>query len=312
MNTESVTIDADMPGLAEASRQLDELIAADSKTPTNAQQAEGVSTPGSEEKGGDLAAAAPTGDAPKLDSEKPTDTPATADAPKDDKQPSRFEKAKARKDDSWEALNKQKDEHKAERDAFQKERDTFNAEKAQWQKQRDEAQAKYKPEDYEAAAERWEAEGKYDMADAARAQAKKLRENPPQTTQQVENNHDALAKQWWGKAMIDFPDVAKQGSAQHEALKQFLGSEAEIAQHPKGLYYAARLISSESAAARVPVMEKELSQLRAKVKELESLTAPAGDGAAARLSGERSFDQLTDAEQFAQLEREAGQVGMLR
>ena len=58
--------------------------------------------------------------------------------------------------------------------------------------------------------------------------------------------------------------------------------------------------------------EKELGQLRTKVKELEVLTAPGGPGnATPPPPGEKTWDQRSDDDKFLDLQREARDVGIL-
>lgn len=114
-----------------------------------------------------------------------------------------------------------------------------------------------------------------------RAHADRLRQTPPDKT--LEQHKQQLDQQMRGytlKAVEQWPEFGKQGSEFQKSVAQGLQEARkmglEVNDNPALLYYAARLVAGESAAARVPVMEKELGELRAKVKELEGLTAPGG------------------------------------
>jgi hypothetical protein len=71
------------------------------------------------------------------------------------------------------------------------------------------------------------------------------------------------------------------------------------------IYHVARLADAhikvadlEAVAARVPGLEKEAESLRARIKELEAATTPAGDGGVARL-GEPAQDDYASLRQSA-------------
>jgi hypothetical protein len=81
-----------------------------------------------------------------------------------------------------------------------------------------------------------------------------------------------------------------------------------ILRHPQSIYLVTQLTAAESSAARVPAMEKELSQMKARVKELETLTAPGAPGQPPRLNGQIPFEQQSREEQFAALEAMANGV----
>lgn len=321
-----------MIGMEAASAELDRMIAAEAAAARPSEE-QAATTDQSAPGGQDRAAQPEKTDAQPPDNNS-ADTRAAADSPKDQQQQnkpqdknkpskeaseagktlqqSRYAKARERQEKSWNELNRQKEELQKEREAFQKERDELTA-------QRQKQEQQYTPEQYEQAASVFEKQGRFDLAEAARERAKELRANPPkpdqalqQRQQQEAQQMEAAKKEWWGKAAVTYPDVVKQGTPQHQALRTFIESEPEVIRSPKGMFYAARLVSAETAAARVPEMEKELGALRARVKELEGLTAPAGEGAAQRIPGEKSFQEKSDSEQFAELEEQALAMGTLR
>lgn len=311
-----VEIPQDMIGLEAANAELDRLEAADAAA-TNS-PAKDTSTDQSANKAADRAAQ-PEATTAEPDSIS-TDTPATPDTaktqqtpPKADQtktEPSRYEKDRQRRDTSWKALNEEKTAVKSERERLERERQEF-------QEQRKQTEAQYSPEQYDQAAKNFEAQGKFDLADLAKTRAEELRKNPPPTPQQQDvmrrqqADHDKAMKEWWGKAAVDYPNVAKDGSPENAALKTFIQTEPDAVKSPKGMYYAARLVQAETAAARVPDMDKELGALRAKVKELETLTAPGGPSIPGR-AGQQGKEVQSDAEQFAELERMAQDMGTLR
>lgn len=307
-----------MIGLETASAELDRLMTADAasaNSPATTVAPNPSATPEAQR-------AAPTTEPTAKPNSASTDTPATTDpqgqqqqtqtTPKPGeqpaaKEPTRYEKARARQDNAWKQINDEKAAIKAERERLERDRSELS------QRQQQDA-AQYTPDQYDQAAKKFEEQGKFDLADAARARAAELRKNPPPTPQQQEvlreqqERHQAQMKEWWGKASVDYPEVAKAGSPANAALRTFLAAEPDAVRSPKGMYYAARLVNAETAAARVPGLEQELGALRAKVKELEALTGP-GPTALPAQAGRTA--EKSEAEQFADLERQAMEMGPL-
>lgn len=344
-----VEISGDMIGLDEASRQLAALeadasasTAAAKTTDQSATQGSRAAQPGKvDDQAAATAAVKPpdsissatrTGQEP---GQGGTDTPATAgpsrsgqeppaktdqqqqpQGPKAEdvpgnKEPSKFTKEQRRQENAWEKINSEKEvitRRQQELDAREK---SIQEKQEAFQKER--ASKEPKPEDYEKYAEKMDKEGKFDLAEAARNEAKRLRANPPKTDEQKTKAQaeafEASKKEWWGKAAVDFRSVATQGTAENVALQKFIAQEPGVLNDPKAMYYACELISQRTAAARVPGLEKELGALRAKVKEQEALLAPNPPGDPARLPANTA---KTEAERLADLEREAAEIGTLR
>jgi hypothetical protein len=222
----------------------------------------------------------------------------------------RYQKSVDRREKSWAELNQEKElfrkaqaELDNSRKALETERKAFESKKAEAEKQR------FSVEDYDKAAEKFEADCKFDLADAARNKAAELRKNPPKAASQLDAEKQqqfaAQQKEWFTKAAIDFPSTAKQGSPEHQALQAFVQAEPDVVAHPKGLYYGARLVAAETAAARVPALQKELEQLQARVKEFEALTGPSTPGVPGRVAGDVPWNQKPQGEQLDELEQMA-------
>lgn len=243
---------------------------------------------------------------------------------------SKFAKEQARRDTSWKALN-------ADKETFTKERQAFEAEREQWKREREAAEAEttVTPEKYDgyanqmrqrvdhlkAEADRLDAAGKFDEAEAKREDARdaeadirkatkaaeELRKNPPANQAQRNERLQSEKKEWTLKAAQDFPDLAKDGSEFQKAVANNL---TEMQQHapgmlrdPRSIYFVTRMTAMETAAAGVPELKKKLSQSEARVKELESLTSPGAPSQHTQLAGEIPFEQRSREEQFNELER---------
>lgn len=236
------------------------------------------------------------------------------------------------------ALKKQKATLDEQRNLFQREQEQFKLERAKQTtkftpEQYEQAsqqklglaqQHDLTADGLEARAEKAEADGKYQDANRLKQQARNhrnasvieqnkaremkdyaahMRQNPDPTAQQVQARNSQQMRDYTLKAAEQWPEVAKEGSEFQKTmaghLKEAAAQGMRAEDFPVIMYHAARLTAAESAAARVPGMEKELGALRAKVKELEALTAPGGGNAApSSLPGKRA---RTDDEEFAEL-----------
>lgn len=243
-----------------------------------------------------------------------TEKPTEPEKPKPDaKAKSDYAKNEERKSRTWKEINAEKEATRAEAAKIKQEREEFQRERLADAKKREEsARANVKsPEFYEQGAETLEAKAKaaednadFDLAAElrvrakdARALAKELRERKPDpTAEQTKQAFDVEQKKWTAKAGIDFPELAKRvkdakgnetDSPAMTKLKALItpGSDSfdqivyeAVKTSPAGWYYAARLAHSETVAARVPTLEKDLAESRAEVKKQNEKLSPNGGG----------------------------------
>lgn len=320
-----ITLPENMPGIEAANDLLGKWIAEDqAKEPSPAAETPSTDAPSTDPNRGDQAGNEEVAKQ-ELDALEGAGTSATEDSKKTPEPPktevtpdkSRYEKSRERREKSWQELNSEKELVRTAKSAIDNERKAFEAERKAWQEERAKAsKPQFGPEDYEKAAEKWEDEGKFDLAEAARNKAADLRKNPPKPPEAVsaERQQQFLnaQREWYAKAAIDFPEVAKTGTPMHSALETFIKSEPDVVQHPKGVYYGARLVAAEFSAARVPALEKELSELRAKVKEFEQLTGPSIPGVPGQQGREKTWAEMSNEEQLEHLERQAREQHTLR
>jgi len=256
---------------------------------------------------------------------------------------SRYQKSKERLDKTWETVNQRKAELETVKQGLDDRQKAIDAVSAELERKRQQfdAQRRITPEKYEAfagqmrakadqlkrEAERLEDAGEEQKAAALRTEAvdaesdarkalrlaDETRKNPPATDEQQAVAQEAKKREWTLKTAVDFPEFGKTGS---EFQKAFAGHWAAVQQnnpewleHPDLVYHVARLTAAETAAARVSGLEKELGQLRAKVKEYESLTTLAGRDAPG--GGGAPSGAKTDAQEEAELRQMAEQVGTI-
>jgi hypothetical protein len=241
---------------------------------------------------------------------------------------SKFAKDAARRDTSWKALNAEKTQFQSDRAAFEAEREAFKAEREAATEETTVTPEKYKAfsanmqmraDHLTAEADRLEKTGKYDEAEAKREEARdciadvrkanrmadELAKNPPPGPTQRQAKLDAAKREWTLKSAQDFPDLAKEGSEFQTAVgRNYADLKANapaMYNDPKSIYFVTKLTAAEAASARVPAMEKELSQMKARVKELEALTSPGDAGQPTRLNGTVPWEQRSRADQEPEL-----------
>jgi hypothetical protein len=255
---------------------------------------------------------------------------------------SRYAKAQERLEKTWESVNKRKTELDSQAQALEQQRLTLERDKAQFEAVRRQAeQPQATPEQALQAAQmrrrdadalrmqaRRAAEGgrteeaqrlnkqadKADgLADDLAEYAEQLRRNPPVSMQQRQQQFEQARKQWTVEACNAFPELEKNGSRLQQVVAQHLNALAkqdpQLLVHPSLIYHVARLADAQikvsdlqAAAARVPVLEEEAERLRARIKELEAETTPAGNGGVNKL-GESAQDD------YASLRQSAAEIG---
>lgn len=244
-------------------------------------------------------------------------------------EPSKFAKDQARRVETWENINRRKDDQDKTQHALDQRAAALQQQEAALaQREAKLNQPRYKPEDFDAHAAKLESQADAKEADGEdseaaylrrsakeyRRNAQQLRENPPKPDPTIAQQKEAervqfaaRQKEWWGKSAVDFPAVATEGSPERTALLTLIKSEPDIVNDPKGMYYASRLASAETSAARVPTLESELTALKARVKELQELTNVPSDGNSGRppAAGGKTFEEMSAPEQMAELERQA-------
>lgn len=246
---------------------------------------------------------------------------------------SRYAKSAERLEKTWASVNARKSELEAQATALEQEKLTIARERAEIEAFKQSQAPEHNPKDVQSAAQKLRTEadamrmrakraedaGQYEQAQqlekqANRSEAKaddldeyaeRLAKNPPTGFAERQKALEQQRQQWTLEAAKSFPDLAKSNSTFQRAvatsLQELAKADPTLAAHPSIIYHVCRLTAAEAAAARVPALEKEAEQLRAKVSELEKLTSPAGDGNVPALgTGSNS-----DADEYAEIMRMA-------
>lgn len=141
--------------------------------------------------------------------------------------------------------------------------------------------------------------------------AEHLRKNPPPDDKQIKEQFAKNQKTWIDKAAIDFPEFAKADSQiRKDSVAYFqetTKNHPDAAKLPGFIYFAVEHCALKTAADRVPALEKDLGEYKAKVKELEALTNPIAGGVVPQKTPKK-FEESSDDEQWAALQADAAQI----
>jgi hypothetical protein len=255
----------------------------------------------------------------KTPEQKPAADKKDASKAGDEKAESEFTKAKKdqeRRDKSWKALEEEKQTFRAEKARMDAELASVRREIAELRKRpagpaRDEHGAT--AEDYASLAAKYEAQGKDDLAAAARERAEKLRQQAP-----AASASEPAAEPWkapefqaeWKKNVAELmasdPELAKPaGESPLVAATNHLLTDERwgryFKSHPDGLKAAvevAKLMRTAHQSAelqtKLTAMEEQLKKAQAETERLNGLLQPRGSHPSGPLPEGKRADQLTD------------------
>lgn len=246
--------------------------------------------------------------------------PKADDKKEEGKPDSKFAQAKKdadRRDRSWQALEKEKAEFRAERETQRSELENLRREIAQLRKA---PAAQSGPardvhgataEDYDKLAKRYETEGNDEMAEAAKGRADALRKqatadfaaqadpsSTPEFRSQWERNVEELIQK---DAALADPQSPVVQTANHLCSDPTWGRFFRA--HPDGIRAAvevARLMQTNSAAQKtaqeLKATQDQLKTAQAEVDRLNGLLQPRGSHPAGPVRGEKAIADMNDAE----------------
>ena len=234
--------------------------------------------------------------------------------------------AKAKKDKerfrvNWSELEKGKTELKAAQAELEKTRLALEQRSQQIEQDRlrvasqTRKTSKYTPEQLEAYAKEFAAEGRDDLAQQALAKAKELREAAGVEQQQATKQRQELLKnavtENWTKAQADFPDVAVKDSPLQKRAQEVFATVASALQkqgmipapslHYLAVQHADALLKAEAAKSEIENLTKRVTELETENKRLTKTTALPGAKPSAGAPAAKDFSSLSLKDQQKQL-----------
>jgi len=260
---------------------------------------------------------------PVTTTEKPKDeTLAEGEKPKEGETPySKAKKDSERFRTNWTELERGKTELKAAQAELEKARQQIVQERQRIDQERlkvakaTNKTSEYTPEQLEAYAKEFEAEGKPELAVAARAKAKAQREAVTvEQQQQAKAQHEQYVKtsqEHWDKAQSDFPDVAKADSPLRKRADEVYRTVVEelnkngIRPAPSLQYLAVQhanaLLAAETAQSEVEGLKTKVTELETENKRLTKSTALPGAKPTQTVPAGKDFNALPLDQQRDQL-----------
>lgn len=253
-------------------------------------------------------------DAPEAPVTDPATNPDTKQSGPDKR--SKFVRENERRDRSWRALNEEKSALEKALSQFKTDQAAFVKQQSEWQEQQAKASApSYTPELCEETAKLHEQQGEFKLAELLRAEAKRLRENPPaKVSANAVRPLSEESKSSLQRVRAEFPEFSRPDTAEHAAFRELAQQRPELLHVKDGPYLVAQHVklhlqaqAHAAAASRVPSLEKENAELKAKLKEQESLLSISGGAGPASLpGGPRRDEDMSDEELRAEVLRGFG------
>ena len=200
-------------------------------------------------------------------------------------------KEAARKEKTWKQINE-------ERERLANERAEVARLKAEAATKAAQA-GQYTPEDYLAAAKRWEAEGETEYAQEARAKAQSLKTE----IAAIEENakREAFKQEWQDavrQAKEDKPELEDPNSDLTKLVQEAFKNRPVFQTYPGGVADAVRFAELGLTERKVNSIQAERDKLQAKVDELEKKLQPGGATPTAETNNKsKSLESMTLAEQ---------------
>ena len=205
--------------------------------------------------------------------------------PKNPKEAERLEK-------TWKSVNEEKQRLRQEREKWESEQ----RELEEFRRSKLTSQHNSEAEQYERIASEFEAEGKSDAATLARQKAREIR---VQADKVVEEQRSSQFRAKWNEgyqsAAEANPELYDQDSQLYKATEALIKSEPILQAMPDGIPKAVQFVKMQMAASRAADLEAKLAEKEARIKELTSKMSLGGESTGT-VSGEKSFDQMTQAE----------------
>lgn len=217
------------------------------------------------------------------------------------------------------------EEKRREREALAREREAAQRERATRERATPDPMPGWSAQELSEAAERFEEAGKYAAADEARARAKEKRAWERQQQQAAaaptretgaggresapagRMTQEQFVAKW--KENLDRevganPDLGKQDTPLYREVSALLKEEPLLSQLADGISKAVKYAKLRLEAGAVPGLKEKVAALEREVSDLRKATSLGGGGAESRGAPKR-FEDMTESEQLAHMDREA-------
>jgi DNA repair exonuclease SbcCD ATPase subunit len=237
---------------------------------------------------------------------------------KDDPNESKYVKAKKdaeRKDKSWKALEQEKAEIRKKAEEIEARAKALEEEKAKLQKPAEDRSEVLleTAKKYDEAAKEFESKGRDDLAEACKAKAKACRELIEKNkTEALASKQKEFNARWDKHVEVltkENPELADAKSELYQDVEKVLRDRSVLTTYPDGIRDAVQLsklrLEHKKFSVLVPDLQKQLTEAKAKITELEKSTQIPTAGASSRGRASRPFNEMSKGEQEQYLKSEA-------
>lgn len=221
----------------------------------------------------------------------------------------KYARERERRDRSWKALQQEKEAFHRERDAFERERSQYlshSRQASQPAEQKDELG--YTASEYERAAEQFRRDGDAQRAAMAAQRAQIARGNDAHVLGQSRQRE--FLDHWHGhvRELLDArPELRDEAHGLSKAVQTLLRDEPLFSHLPDGFRRAVELAELRLQAGSVPSLKTEVERLKKEIDRLNGDRQPGSSGPTSQ-PRPKAFDQLSPAEQDAELRRIAAEA----
>ena len=242
---------------------------------------------------------------------KPAEQQQQQDKPKpgEEKPLSKYEAAKQRQDKTWQKINEEKAQLQRDREQLAREREEVARQRQPAKAEPVKDASGYTADEYEAVAEKAIEDGEPDLAKAAYAKAKELRQQEAAQASGAPGKaqQERFASEWKadmeGHLKAD-PELLKVDSPIAKQLTALFKEEPWLNHIPGGFSKALGVAKLQLQAGKAQGLEVELGKAKAEIARLTKLTSINGGGPAAP-SRTKTFDEMSESEMEATLRRTA-------
>jgi hypothetical protein len=246
----------------------------------------------------------PEGPPPMADS-PPTQEPVVSgeDGSLKSEATSKFDKDKARANKAWQKINLEKERNASDREELAEMRKRINQASP---KEKFIDEKGLSASDYEEVAESYSQEGNLKMAEEARQRAEQVRSHAEKEfSADVDESFKVAWKENFEQSAKAYPELDDQNSEFYQQVQRLIIEKPVLATYSRGIADAAEIVGMRGQVEKSSSLQEQIAALSAENDSLKSKLSIGGSAPSDGPSGDKSFKELSDTEQFQRLQQVA-------
>lgn len=218
----------------------------------------------------------------------------------------RRSKSEKRLNETWRKVNSEKESIAEERRELEELRSSLN-DRAKPSEYVDEDG--HTSADYEAAAQNFAADGEHGLAEKAKEQAQSVRDS--EHGSKVDRLDNTFKDEWssnFDRAAESYPELRDHSSPFRKAVNGMLEERAVLTTYSGGILDAADIVAIQMKAGDASQLQEQVKALTDENSGLKSKLSIGGSDPTDSPSGPAKFGDLSQGEQFAELQRKAAML----